>query len=733
MGEELKHPLKVFLCHASSDKPLVRALYQRLVQDGVDAWLDKAKLLPGQDWGLEIPKAVKESDVVIVCLSKGSVTKEGYVQKEIKIALDAASEKPEGTIFLIPARLEECDVPSQLGLWHWVDLFEPDGYELLMRSLRLRAERIGAYLGNSLYVNKELAQKIDQLYTDGLAAFWVEDWDKACYCFQTILRYVPNDPQASLKLEEAELQKRLNTLYLNALEAQKSEDWNIAVEAFEKLTRASPDYKDASILLKEAQKKNRLTRLYEEARKLHKAQQWQAVVRVFEHIAVIEPDYPDPDGLLLLAQNKVAEFQRLTELNSLYARAVREMDAGRWHEAYELFKQIRDAEPAFLETERLVGKVEIELKKAKEKQEREDKINTLYEQAHGLVRSKNWREALQKIEDIQTLDPQFEDKDEIAKSAKAALEVEEQQVQNQNLLAAMYADAVRLLREEKYQEALDKWQEIKTIEPKYPDRQWVQRTARKKLTEAKRVVGTDHITFTRRKSLLSFFIIIVLILCSVTTPSLVQFALGLVNPTTTLQPTRTRVPATPTLKKDLTSADYGDLLFNEDFNSNSISIRRWELEGSRVENDTLIIRPNGAVYPYKFGDIPTVYTNFILESQFSNPEGSTYMSFYLRFQKTPCSNCSIQIEVSFSEKTIIGRRVRGATSYEDITTPKSIQIDPNQWTKITIKAEDINYRVYINDVFVVSFTDYTYTSGTFVLDNGSEEVKVDYVRIYALP
>jgi len=39
-------------------------------EDGVDAWLDKKKLLPKQDWELEIRKAVREADVVMVCLSK---------------------------------------------------------------------------------------------------------------------------------------------------------------------------------------------------------------------------------------------------------------------------------------------------------------------------------------------------------------------------------------------------------------------------------------------------------------------------------------------------------------------------------------------------------------------------------------------------------------------------------------------------------------------------------------
>ena len=61
--------------------------------------------MPGQDWDLEIQKAVHKSDTVVVCLSNSSITKEGYIQKEIRFALDVADEKPEGTIFLIPARL----------------------------------------------------------------------------------------------------------------------------------------------------------------------------------------------------------------------------------------------------------------------------------------------------------------------------------------------------------------------------------------------------------------------------------------------------------------------------------------------------------------------------------------------------------------------------------------------------------------------------------------------------
>ncbi|MCJ7432057.1 MAG: toll/interleukin-1 receptor domain-containing protein, partial [Anaerolineales bacterium] len=145
MDETKDRQLKVFLCHAHSDAAQVRALYMRLKADGVDVWLDKESLIPGANWELEIRKAVREADIVIVCLSK-QFNERGFRQKEVRLALDTAMEMPEGEIFIIPARLEECDYLESLRPYHGVDLFEPDGYERLMRALRLRAGKIGATL-----------------------------------------------------------------------------------------------------------------------------------------------------------------------------------------------------------------------------------------------------------------------------------------------------------------------------------------------------------------------------------------------------------------------------------------------------------------------------------------------------------------------------------------------------------------------------------------------------------
>ena len=139
----MPRPLKVFLCHASQDKPAVRKMYFYLKQHGIQPWLDREDLLPGQDWEVEIPKAIFTSDVILVCLSANSVNKEGYVQKEIAFALDKAMEKPQGTIFIIPVKLEECIVPSRLSRYQWVDYYRPDGRKKLLMGLNMRVQGLG--------------------------------------------------------------------------------------------------------------------------------------------------------------------------------------------------------------------------------------------------------------------------------------------------------------------------------------------------------------------------------------------------------------------------------------------------------------------------------------------------------------------------------------------------------------------------------------------------------------
>lgn len=137
-----KHPLRVFLCHAKADKPIVRDLYKRLkTEDWIDPWLDEEKLTLGQHWAVAIENAIDDADIVIIFLSRNSVKKEGFVQRELNYAWDISLEKPRNVIFLIPFRLDNCEVPRHLRSRQWGDYFgeeKEETYQSLLRSLKER-------------------------------------------------------------------------------------------------------------------------------------------------------------------------------------------------------------------------------------------------------------------------------------------------------------------------------------------------------------------------------------------------------------------------------------------------------------------------------------------------------------------------------------------------------------------------------------------------------------------
>ena len=133
----------VFLAHANEDKERVRGLYKRLLEANIHPWLDEVDILPGQDWQLEISRALARSEYVIACISTNSVNKGGFVQKELRQALTIQASKPPGSIYLIPVVLDGSEVPDlrvpELGLnlrnIQWLDLRDGDCYEKLLRAL----------------------------------------------------------------------------------------------------------------------------------------------------------------------------------------------------------------------------------------------------------------------------------------------------------------------------------------------------------------------------------------------------------------------------------------------------------------------------------------------------------------------------------------------------------------------------------------------------------------------
>lgn len=139
---------QIFISYAREDEAKARMLYHDLRRIGAMPWLDKENLLPGEEWKMAIAAAIEKSDYFIALLSSESVNKKGYVQKELRLALDVLEMIPPGKIYVIPARINECK-PSHLKLreLNWVDLFP--SWELGIKNIQLALEIEEAFPAHS--------------------------------------------------------------------------------------------------------------------------------------------------------------------------------------------------------------------------------------------------------------------------------------------------------------------------------------------------------------------------------------------------------------------------------------------------------------------------------------------------------------------------------------------------------------------------------------------------------
>ena len=130
----------IFLSYAKEDSAKVGEIYKNLKLTGYQPWMDKHDILPGQDWQFEIKNAISLCDVAIILLSSKGVSKTGYIQVELSEFLEQLKRRPEGSIYLIPVRLDSCTVPARLANLHYTDLFQADGWDRVFASLEI-AER----------------------------------------------------------------------------------------------------------------------------------------------------------------------------------------------------------------------------------------------------------------------------------------------------------------------------------------------------------------------------------------------------------------------------------------------------------------------------------------------------------------------------------------------------------------------------------------------------------------
>lgn len=129
--------MKAFISHSSIDKPFALRLAEALRANGIDVWIDDMELTVGDNIIQKIKEGIQSSDAIIVVLSKNYVSSKWAMQELSMFMARALSEE---SIRVIPALIEECDIPVFLRDRMYVD-FRPDfdsAFNRILHALHVR-------------------------------------------------------------------------------------------------------------------------------------------------------------------------------------------------------------------------------------------------------------------------------------------------------------------------------------------------------------------------------------------------------------------------------------------------------------------------------------------------------------------------------------------------------------------------------------------------------------------
>jgi TIR domain/SIR2-like domain len=129
----------VFLCHAHEDAAFAQRVASQLRDNGINVWLDKDNLRGGDDWdGLIEHVLEREVQYVVVLQSANLKVKEvGYVNKEIRLAVERQSYYRAPRIFVIPTIIDRPESNlSELERFQFIDLSVSEGINDLVKTIR---------------------------------------------------------------------------------------------------------------------------------------------------------------------------------------------------------------------------------------------------------------------------------------------------------------------------------------------------------------------------------------------------------------------------------------------------------------------------------------------------------------------------------------------------------------------------------------------------------------------
>lgn len=139
-----------FVSYVKADFEQVSRLCNSLNKRGINTWLDREALQPGQRWKLAIKDAIKEGAFFLACFSSAYRAKQRtYMNEELTLAIEELRLRPTDRTWFISVLLDHCEVPGRfigggesLRDLQWVDLSEnwEAGIERIVKVFKTESE-----------------------------------------------------------------------------------------------------------------------------------------------------------------------------------------------------------------------------------------------------------------------------------------------------------------------------------------------------------------------------------------------------------------------------------------------------------------------------------------------------------------------------------------------------------------------------------------------------------------
>ncbi|NQU29407.1 MAG: tetratricopeptide repeat protein, partial [Anaerolineae bacterium] len=287
--------------------------------------------------------------------------------------------------------------------------------------------------------------------------------ESALAAFAEALGYTPDDENLSARYEQAKAEKRtkvVKSLLSRVDKEESAQRWESAIQILENAIEIAPDDEKVQkrlVNVKAEKKKAELDEYISRADRAAQSGRFGLVISALEEYLKLEPD--DREIQDRIANARVQ--QRESQLDEIRTRAKRATESKKWDQAIEIWEEFLDVEPGDNDAEAALENVRI--------LQRQEKLDAIRARAKRATDTKKWDQAIAIWEEFLEAEPT--DKD--AESALA--DVRKRQLQEK--LNTARTRAQRLAKSEKFDEAIDAWQEYLILGPEDADKAQVQMIA----------------------------------------------------------------------------------------------------------------------------------------------------------------------------------------------------------------------------------------------------------------